>query len=60
MSLSGAQPPTFTGAVTVSGAAGRDTDAIALALYSSPTGMTLRCKTTSLTPPTSATDGDPC
>jgi hypothetical protein len=40
-----------TGAVTVSGAPGRDTDRLALGLYLTPGGRVLRCDTRSLTPP---------
>jgi prepilin-type N-terminal cleavage/methylation domain-containing protein len=60
IAFSGDDPPAFSGALTLSGVAGRDTDQLALAMYETPTGVVLRCTTTSLTPPASPTAGTPC
>jgi type IV pilus assembly protein PilA len=60
MSISTTTPPTFSGTISVNGVAGRDTDLLSLAMFTSSTGVVLRCNNTSLTPPASSSAGDPC
>jgi len=59
LTVSTTSPPTFSGTITVSGQASKDTDNIGIGMYVSNTGVTMRCTTTSTTPPAS-TGGDPC
>jgi type IV pilus assembly protein PilA len=47
--------PTFSGTISVVGAATTDTNLIALSMFPTATGVILRCTTTSLTAPGSAT-----
>ena len=58
---SGTATPTFTGTVEVSGssAGAGDTNLIAIGMYITSSGITMRCTTTSTAPPGSAA-GDPC
>ena len=60
LSVSTTSPPTFSGTIEVSGKGGKDTDKIGIAMFVSNQGVTMRCTTTSTTPPASSTDGDPC
>jgi len=59
LSVSGT-PPALIGTITVSGVAGKNTDGLSLAMFAESTGVTLRCETTSLTPPANATAGNAC
>ena len=59
LSVSGT-PPALTGTITVSGVAGKNTDGLSLAMFAETSGVTLRCETTSVTPPTSPTAGIAC
>lgn len=59
LTLSTAAAPTFSGTITVSGVASTDTDQISIGLYSTSTGVILRCTGSSLIPP-SSTEGDAC
>jgi prepilin-type N-terminal cleavage/methylation domain-containing protein len=60
LSISAANPPTFTGTISVKGVSGKDTDALSMAMFTSSTGVVLRCNTASLTPPADSASGDPC
>lgn len=61
LTVSTANPPTFTGSIPVAGVATKDTNAMSLTLFASgASGVSLRCNTTSLTPPATVTDGEPC
>ena len=60
LTVSTANPPTFTGTIQVFGVAARDTDNIAMAMYPGTWGVALRCTTTSLTPPPTSTSNEPC
>ena len=51
LTLSGGGSPVMSGSVLVSGAAGRDTNGLAVSLYVSPGGNTFRCETRSGVPP---------
>ncbi len=59
LTVSSGAPPSFTGTILISGAAGKDTDRIAIGMYPTSTGVILRCTTTTGTPPSSS-EGDPC
>lgn len=59
LTLSTAAAPTFSGTVTVSGVASRDTDQISIGMYPTSSGVILRCTGSSLIPPGS-TEGDAC
>ena len=63
LTVTTASPPIFNGTITVSGttAGPGDTNNIGIAMYVEGTGgITLRCSTTSTTPPGGTTVGDPC
>jgi prepilin-type N-terminal cleavage/methylation domain-containing protein len=60
MSISTTSPPTFSGTISVNGVSGRDTDLLSLAMFTTSTGVVLRCNNASLTPPASSSAGDPC
>ena len=60
ITISTTSPPTFSGTISVTGVAGKDTDALSMAMFTSSTGVVLRCNTTSLTTPASSAAGEPC
>jgi prepilin-type N-terminal cleavage/methylation domain-containing protein len=60
LTVSSATPPVLDGKIEVSGVSGKNTDAMSLAFFANASGVTLRCNTTSLTPPTSSTSDEPC
>jgi prepilin-type N-terminal cleavage/methylation domain-containing protein len=53
-------PPALTGLITVSGVAGKNTDGLSLAMFAETSGVTLRCDTTTTTPPASTSSGNAC
>jgi prepilin-type N-terminal cleavage/methylation domain-containing protein len=55
ITISTTSPPTFSGTISVAGVSGKDTDALSMAMFTSSTGVVLRCNTTSLTPPARVT-----
>ena len=59
LTLSSGAPPVVTGAIAIAGATGRDTAALALSLYVTPTGNAFRCETRSGVPP-GPTGGQSC
>ncbi len=59
LTVSTANPPTFSGTIGVIGQTNKDTDQIGIGMYPSSTGVTLRCTTTGNTVPASNA-GDPC
>src|SRR5438128_1678382 len=59
LSVSGT-PPALLGTITVSGVAGKNTDGLSLAMFAETSGVTLRCDTTSVTPPASTSSGNAC
>ncbi len=60
LSVSSAVPPVLDGKITVSGVATKNTADMSLAFFADSTGVTLRCNTTSTTPPADKTAGEPC
>jgi type IV pilus assembly protein PilA len=52
-------PPALTGTITVAGIGG-NANGMSLAMFAETSGVTLRCDTTSATPPTSTTSGIAC
>ncbi len=54
-----AAPPTFLGTISAFGS-GADTAALSLSMFPTATGVFLRCNTTSSTPPTTTSEGEPC
>jgi prepilin-type N-terminal cleavage/methylation domain-containing protein len=60
LTVSTASPPILDGTIQVAGVAGKNTDAMSLAFFADASGVTLRCDTTSLTPPSNKTSGEPC
>ena len=59
LTLSGGGAPALSGSVLVMGAAGRDTNGLAVSLYVSPGGNTFRCEARSGVPPGPG-GGTPC
>jgi len=59
LSVSGT-PPALLGTITVSGVAGKNTDGLSLAMFAETSGVTLRCDTTTVTPPSSTSSGNAC
>ena len=59
LSVSGT-PPALLGTITVSGVAGKNTDGLSLAMFAETAGVTLRCDTTTVTPPSSTSSGNAC
>jgi hypothetical protein len=59
LTLSGGGAAAMSGSVLVSGAAGRDTNGLAVSLYVSPGGNTFRCEMRSGVPPGPG-GGQPC
>ena len=53
-------PPSLTGTIMVSGVAGKNTDGLSLAMFAETSGVTLRCDTTTTTPPASTSSGNAC
>ena len=60
LSVDTSVPPILNGLITVVGVTGKNTDAMSLAFFADASGVTLRCDTTSLTPPSNKTSGEPC
>src|SRR6266516_7497739 len=60
LSVSTASPPVLDGTITVSGVATKNTDQSALAFFANASGVTLRCNTTSTTPPATSILGESC
>jgi prepilin-type N-terminal cleavage/methylation domain-containing protein len=60
LAVTTATPPILDGTIQVAGVAGKNTDAMSLAFFADASGVTLRCDTTSLTPPSNKTSGEPC
>ncbi len=58
LSVSGT-PPALLGTITVAGVGGNATG-MSLAMFAETSGVTLRCDTTSATPPTTVTSGIAC
>jgi prepilin-type N-terminal cleavage/methylation domain-containing protein len=52
-------PPGLTGTITVAGVGG-NANGMSLAMFAETSGVTLRCDTTTATPPTSVTSGIAC
>ena len=59
LTVSTATPPVLEGKIEVSGV-GTNTADMSLAFFADSSGVTLRCNTTSSTPPTSKTAGEAC
>jgi len=60
LSVSTAVPPVLDGTIMVSGVAGKNTEAMSLAFFANASGVTLRCNTTSSTPPATSVLGESC
>ena len=60
LSVSGATPPVLDGTINVSGIAGKNTAATSLAFFMNSSGVTLRCNTTSTTPPATSAANESC
>ena len=60
LSVSTDAPPILDGTITVSGVSGKNTDASSLAFFANASGVTLRCNTTSTTPPATSVLGESC
>ena len=60
LSVSTDAPPVLDGTITVSGVSGKNTDQSALAFFANASGVTLRCNTTSTTPPATSVLGESC
>jgi hypothetical protein len=60
LTVSATVPPSLVGTINVQGVATKNTDSMSLAFFALPTGVVLRCSTTSLTPPATSTDGEAC
>ena len=60
LSVSTASPPVLDGTITVSGVSGKNTDQSSLAFFANASGVTLRCNTTSTTPPATSVLGESC
>jgi prepilin-type N-terminal cleavage/methylation domain-containing protein len=60
LTVSATVPPSLVGLINVQGVASKNTDSMSLAFFALPTGVVLRCSTTSLTPPATSTDGEAC
>jgi hypothetical protein len=52
-------PPSLTGTITVAGIGG-NANGMSLAMFAETSGVTLRCDTTSATPPSSTSSGIAC
>jgi type IV pilus assembly protein PilA len=59
LTVSTTNPPTFSGSIEVLGVSGKDTNNIAIGMYASSTGVTLRCNLGSLSAPGSS-GGEAC
>ena len=60
LSVSTAVPPVLDGVITVQGVVGKNTEAMSLAFYADANGVSLRCNTSSATPPASSTANEAC
>ena len=59
LTVSTASPPTFSGTIQAVGT-GHDTAALSLGMFPTTTGVFLRCNSSSSTPPSGPTAGEPC
>ena len=53
-------PPGLTGLITVAGVTGKNTAGLALGMIADTSGVTIRCDTTTGTPPITTAAGNPC
>ena len=60
LTVSNAIPPVLDGTINVSGIAGQNTAAMSLAFFMNASGVSLRCNTTSTTPPATSTSNESC
>ncbi len=60
LTVSATVPPSLLGTINVTGVAGKNTDSMALAFFATPTGVVLRCNTSTLAPPASSTANESC
>jgi len=60
LTVSKTVPPVLDGTIEVSGVDKKNTEGMSLAFFADSTGVTLRCDTTSTTPPTGPTAGESC
>lgn len=59
LAVSSTSPPTFSGTIQAAGT-GADTAALSLGMFPTTTGVFLRCNSSSSTPPSGPTAGEPC
>jgi type IV pilus assembly protein PilA len=59
LAVSSTSPPTFSGTIQAAGS-GADTAALSLGMFPTTTGVFLRCNSSSSTPPSGPTAGEPC
>ena len=59
LAVSSTSPPTFIGTIQAVGT-GADTAALSLGMFPTTTGVFLRCNSSSSTPPSGPTAGEPC
>ena len=59
LAVSSTSPPTFSGTIQAAGT-GTDTAALSLGMFPTTTGVFLRCNSSSSTPPSGPTAGEPC
>lgn len=59
LAVSSTSPPTFSGTIQAVGT-GADTAALSLGMFPTTTGVFLRCNSSSSTPPSGPTAGEPC
>ena len=60
LSVDASTPPIMSGTITVEGISGKNTDNMSLAFYLTSAGVSLRCNTSSTTPPSSSTANEGC
>ena len=60
LSVDSSTPPILSGTITVMGVSGKNTDAMSLAFYLTSNGVSLRCNSVRLTPPSSSTANEAC
>ena len=60
LTVSKTEPPVLDGTIEVSGVDTKNTEGMSLAFFADSTGVTLKCDTTSSTPPGSKTAGEDC
>ena len=59
LAVSSTSPPTFSGTIQAAGT-GADTAGLSLGMFPTTTGVFLRCNSSSSTPPSGPTAGEPC